>query len=140
LKPSVSSPKFAPGFRLSLRDFFVLVVGIGGSVALYKTFWQASLIIIFATGHFFLFCNVFRISRRLELIWAAIFVLLAGGTIMANFPGWFATLILSFCITVVVVVREMKKPSYHGVGWRKVNPHLKSWWDSKFANEFQSKS
>jgi hypothetical protein len=25
----------------------------------------------------------------------------------------------------------MKKPSYHGIGWRKINPQLHTWWLAK---------
>jgi hypothetical protein len=135
LKQSNLIPKFAPGFRLSWRDVIVLVVGITGSIALDKTFWPASLIIAFAVGHFFLFCNVFRISRRLELIWTGIFIALSCVTIWAGFPGWAATIAISICATIVVVICEMKKPSYHGVSWRKINPHLKTWWDSNLADQ-----
>jgi hypothetical protein len=133
LKPQPPIPKFAPGFRLSLRDAIVLVFGIGSSIVLGKTFWPASLMIVFAVGHFFLFCNVFRISRRLELIWAGIFVTLSGATILTEFPGWFSTLAISFSATIGVIAFEMKKPSYHGVGWKKINPNLKNWWDSKLT-------
>jgi hypothetical protein len=135
LKPATPIPKFAPGFRLSLRDAVVLVVGIVGSIALGNTFWPASLIIAFAVSHFFLFCNVFRISRRLELIWAVIFIALSGITILTKFPGWAVTIASSICATVIVVICEMKKPSYHGVGWRKINPHLRTWWDSNLADQ-----
>jgi hypothetical protein len=27
-----------------------------------------------------------------------------------------------------VVVAEMLKPSYHGVGWQRINPRLPEWW------------
>jgi hypothetical protein len=135
LKSTTPIPKFAPGFRLSLRDAIVLVVGIGSSIALGKIFWPASLIIAVASGHFFLFCNVFRISRRLELIWAGIFIVLSGATILAEFPEWAVTIAISICATVAVVICETRKPSYHGVGWRRINPHLKSWWDSNLAGK-----
>jgi len=31
-------------------------------------------------------------------------------------------------VTVAVVVVEMCKPSYHGVGWQRINPRLREWW------------
>ena len=107
--PTTLIPKFAPGFRLSWRDAIVLVVGIGGAITFQKTFWPASLIIAVAIGHFFLFCNVFRISRRLELVLAGIFIVLSGATILAGFPGWVATIAMSICATVAVVICETKK-------------------------------
>jgi hypothetical protein len=129
LKPATPDPKFTPGFRLSFQDAIVLVAGGVSSITLGRTFWPASLIIAVALSQFFLFCNVFRIPRRPELIWAGIFVVLSGGTILVGFPGWVATLATCFCTTVVLVIREMKKPSYHGVAWQKINPHLRTWWN-----------
>jgi hypothetical protein len=134
LNATEQSPKFAPGFRLSLYDVVVLIVGIGSAVALSQTYLTSSLIIAFVVGHFFLFCNVFRISRTPELIWASVFLLLAGGTLIANIPGWIATISISLAVTIVAIALEMKKPSYHGVGWRTINPNLKDWWDSQIAS------
>jgi len=31
---------------------------------------------------------------------------------------------------VVVVVVQMRKPSYHGLGWQWINPELPNWWKS----------
>ena len=129
------TPRFAPGFRLSGQDAVVLFVGLGGSIALGKLLWPASLITVVSVGHFFLFCNVFRISRRLELIWTGVFVVLSLGTITADFPGWPAALTLSACVTAIVVRCEMKKPSYHGVGWQRINPKLRDWWDGNATKD-----
>ena len=130
-----AAPEFEPGFRLSIRDVIVLVVGIGSSIAFVKIAWQASLIIAFAIGHFFLFCNVFRISRSLEFMWAGIFVVLAGGTICADFPNWHATLVVSIVMTSLVILIEMRRPSYHGIFWQQINPRLKDWWDSNAVDK-----
>jgi hypothetical protein len=97
--------------------------------------WPASLIIAVVIGHFFLFCNGFRISRRPELIWAGIFIVLSVTTILPWFPVWTVTIAISICATITVVICEMKNPSSHGVGWRKINPHLKNWWDLHLAGK-----
>lgn len=125
---SDSVPKFSPGFRLSVVDVLVLIVGTAGAVYFGLQTWWIGLVIGFVVGHFFLFCNVFRMSRPLELIWAAVFLLLAGGTIACDFPGWLATICLSLSVTVAVIMTEMKRPSYHGIAWQKVNPDLPDWW------------
>jgi hypothetical protein len=31
----------------------------------------------------------------------------------------------------VLVIFEMRKPSYHGVFWRRVNPNLRQWWEAR---------
>ncbi|CAK0748261.1 hypothetical protein CCP3SC1_1760005 [Gammaproteobacteria bacterium] len=38
--------------------------------------WWAGLLIGLVLGHFFLFCNVFRVTRQTELIWAGAFITL----------------------------------------------------------------
>jgi hypothetical protein len=34
-----------------------------------------------------------------------------------------------------VVIVEMRKPSYHGVGWQRINPGLPAWWDARVAEK-----
>jgi len=123
-------PEFMPGFRLAWFEVFVLALGSAGAIILGSTNWQAGLLVAFVVIHFFLFCNVFRISRALELIWAAVFLTLSGGTIAWDVPGWMTTVAASLCLTVLVVMLEMGKPSYHGVWWNSINPGLRDWWQS----------
>ena len=35
-------------------------------------------------------------------------------------------------LTMVVLV-EVRKPSYHGLGWQWINPALPTWWESQLA-------
>ena len=119
---------FRPGFRLSQLDIAILLVGIvgvvlAGSVALYAGF-----VIAFVVGHFFLFCNVFRVSRLPELTWAIIFIGLSTATILVGQPGWLVTALCSLIVTIGIIFREIRKPSYHGVFWRAWNPDLEAWW------------
>jgi hypothetical protein len=126
---------FAPGFRLSVRDGLVLVVGIGGTIVLSIFIWWWGFVVGFVVGHFFLFCNVIRLARPLELLWGAVFVALTAATIALETPGWMATGLLSLVVTVIVVVVEMRKPSYHGVGWKWINPGLPAWWEARMAKQ-----
>jgi hypothetical protein len=128
-----NTPQFAPGFRIFVQDWIVLLIGIGLFFGLLKKYEIVSLVIAFVTGHFFLFCNVFRISRGLEFIWAGVFIAFSGPTIVDGFPNWSATIIISLGTTIAVVVYEMKKPSYHGIFWQQINPGLKAWWDSNLS-------
>jgi hypothetical protein len=122
--------KFQPGFRLSLLDVIVLIVG-GLAAAYAMTFdrWFG-IAIAFVVLHFFLFCNVLRMSRPLELTWAGIFAALAIVTISLDLLSWPAVFAISSAVTVVVALIEARLPSYHGVGWQKVNPRLPEWWQS----------
>ena len=124
---------FAPGFRLSAVDVVVLIAGTIASIALATMTWWWGLAVGFVLGHFFLFCNVFRMARPLELAWAAVFVVLAGGTITHETPGWMATFGISVITTICVIAIELRKPSYHGIGWQRINPNLPQWWDAHVA-------
>ena len=42
-----------------------------------------------------------------------------------------AIAIVVILLAVVLIAREMKRPSYHGVGWRNINPDLPKWWKSR---------
>jgi hypothetical protein len=122
---------FKPGFRLDAIDTLVLVVGAAGVVLLAQVEWWMGLIIGFAVGHFFLFCNVFRVARPLELTWSVIFVVLAGSTIVTEQPGWAVTLGVTLVATLLVIVVQVRKPSYHGIGWQRLNPKLHEWWETQ---------
>ena len=76
---------------------------------------------VLALGHFFLFCNVFRIHRRLELIWSAIFVLNVGITALVGEIDWLVVLGLQSVVTAAVIAYEMRQPRYHGIGARRIN-------------------
>ena len=78
-------------------------------------------------GHFFLFCNVFRVRRRFELIWAGCFI--------ANFLGnvWLVEdraisllllLALQSPVTIFFIWIELRSERYHGIGCRLANPDL----------------
>lgn len=126
---------FAPGFRLSGADGFVLIAGTAAAIALSMYVWWWGFLPAFVFAHFFLFCNVIRMARPLELIWAVVLVVLAGTTIAWDTPGWWVTALASLLVTVVVVIVEMRKPSYHGVGWQRINPGLPAWWEAHVAGK-----
>ena len=123
--------RFAPGFRLSMLDVVVLAVGMMAAIGLATVVWWWGFVIAFVLGHFFLFCNVIRMSRPLELTWAGTFLALAAPTVLADRPGWLMTASLTFAVTLLVVVLETRKPSYHGVGWQRINPRLPEWWEAQ---------
>lgn len=47
---------FAPGFRLSVLDGFVLVVGTAAAIVLLVFVWWWGFVAVFVLAHFFLFC------------------------------------------------------------------------------------
>jgi len=120
---------FSPGFRMSAVDGGVLALGAIAAAAAASIDPSWGLAIGLPVVHFFLFCNVFRISRPLELLWAGVFLILAALTVVWGAPGWAATVVVSVFVACAVVVAEMCKPSYHGVVWQRINPRLREWWE-----------
>ena len=118
---------FEPGFRLSLVDVLVLVGGAAFVVWAHgwnrRLAWAAAFVLL----HFFLFCNVVRMSRPLELLWAAAFagLVVAYDRQLLTWPLLFG---IAAALTVVLSIVEMRMPSYHGLGWRRINPQLESRW------------
>ena len=125
----MSVPKFQPGFRFSAIDFVVLVAVAVVSVILWQQLMWVGFVVAFVIGHFFLFCNVFRLSRPLELGWSALFVAVAAGTVVADIPGWPFAITSSLLTTGIVIAIEVRKPSYHGICWQHINPGLRKWWE-----------
>ena len=101
----------------------LLVAGGVAALLLPLDYWLA-LVVLFVVGHFFLFCNVLRMARHRELIWAGVFVSLAVCTVEAGVPSWLQTFAASLAATFVLGALELRSPTYHGVFWRQVNPGL----------------
>lgn len=120
--------KFTPGFRLSKRDIAVLIVGGIATASLIPIDVWISLAVAFVVAHFFLFCNILRMSRRLELVWAATFTVLAIAATGFGLFTWPVVFGLSAVLTIVLAIIESRRPSYHGIGWQKLNPQLSAWW------------
>lgn len=127
--------EFQPGFRLSEIDVGVLIVGVLFSVLIARFDESFAFVVLFTLGHFFLFCNVIRMSRPLELLWAALFVLLAASTVLTGFPPWIYTFSIMLLVTAILTVVQVLRPSYHGVFWRRLNPDLPQWWAVNRGNQ-----
>jgi hypothetical protein len=122
---------FKPGFRLSVVDVLVLILGLIFSIIAGSQVWWLGVVIGFVVGHFFLFCNLFRISRKPELIWAAVFTCLTASTIILGQPDWIVTFSVSLLVALVLIYIETRRPHYHGIGWQRFNPGLFEWWENQ---------
>jgi phosphoglycerol transferase MdoB-like AlkP superfamily enzyme len=122
--------KFAPGFRLSRLDIVVLLIGGLGAVAMMSINIWIGLAIAFVVAHFFLFCNVLRITRPPELIWAVVFAAMVVAATVYRLIPWPLVFAVSAILTIVLAIIEMRKPWYHGIGWRRINPQLPQRWQS----------
>lgn len=100
---------------MSKLDIAVIMIALAGAVWLYGYSAKLSFVVLFVVAHFFLFCNIVRMSRIPELIWGAIFSPACISSMRYGFPPWYAAILLALLATVVLVTLELKKPSYHGV-------------------------
>jgi hypothetical protein len=104
------------GFRLSVADAAIIVVSAVATWRLLPVIGTYAWFVPIAVGHFFLFCNVFRIRRRYELIWAACFL---GNVALWRFAGdeitpW-GVLACQAPLTIGLIAMECLSPRYHGI-------------------------
>jgi hypothetical protein len=125
---------FKPGFRIDTKDVLVIVLGALGVGYVSRVDGFLALVLGFVLGHFFLFCNVLRLARRLELAWAASFTLLSGCTIALGQPGELITVLCVLTATLVVMALQLRDPSYCGVAWQSINPDLPRWWAAQSSS------
>ena len=115
------------GFKFLPTDTLALVGFGGGALGFHWLGSPLSWILLIAVGHFFLFCNVFRIIRRRELIWASLFLL--------NIALWtwfgrltcLPVLLSQLPITAGLILADIRSPGYHGIFANRLNPRLKDY-------------
>jgi len=120
------------GFRFSLADavaIFAFMSAAGVFWRLGNLLWWMLLIV---AGHFFLFCNVFRIVRNREWAWAGLFILNVGVWTWLELLTWPCVLLCQLPITVGIVVADMRSPGYHGVFASWLNPRLNDYLEGRF--------
>lgn len=122
---------FEPGFRISEVDAGFILAALAASAFLARFLEQLAIAALFVLLHFFLFCNVLRMQRTLELLWAAAFIGLWTCSYLWEIPSWLHTYALAMVATVTVTLVQLRLPSYHGVFWGALNPSLPQWWDSQ---------
>ena len=113
------------GFRFSLRDGIAIIIITAMTIGLWNLTQGFSAICALALGHFFLFCNIFRVRRSLELIWAGIFVLNVFAWALMRPEIWLkGVLMVQIPVTVTVILIEMFSPRYHGIMSKRINKRL----------------
>jgi hypothetical protein len=119
------------GFRFSLTDALAVLAFMSAAAVLWRlgsVFWW---ILVIAAGHFFLFCNVFRIIRRRELIWAGLFILNVGVWTALGLLTWPRVLLCQLPITISLVLADMRSRGYHGVFANRLNPLLNDYLEDR---------
>lgn len=103
------------GFRFSPID--LLAILICGMLTWVSYPWLGEVAYLFpiALGHFFLFCNVFRIRRRPELIWAGLFVMNVAINVTFGELSWLRILAIQTPLTVLLISQEIRSEKYHGI-------------------------
>lgn len=104
-----------PGFRFSVVDGLFLLLCAGATLLLRERLGTFVWIIAAAAGHFFLFCNVFRVRRSYELVWSAVFLANVTAWTWAGRFSWWGVLGVQLPVTALVIVLEIRSPRYHGI-------------------------
>ena len=117
-----SAVRTEPGMRFSFTDFVVLAVAALGAWRLFSLGHPLWWIVVAVVGHFFLFCNVFRVRRTLELWWAVVFVVNVSACFAFGKIDWWPAMGLQLPVTILVICLELRSSSYHGIGAQWINP------------------
>lgn len=104
------------GFRFSAVDAAFIAVCAVGAWLLRHHLGPFVWLIPVAVGHFFLFCNVVRMRRSYELIWAGIFLANMVGWMGSGSFSWAGVLAIQLPLTALLVALEVRSPRYHGIG------------------------
>lgn len=108
------------GFRFSWVDIPVLIASAMGAKLLWDWPTNPGLLVLLVVGHFFLFCNVVRLRRAFELLWAGCFVAITMTLLWMGTTDWMVALVAITPVTAVLVASEVSSGNYRGVGWQLV--------------------
>lgn len=109
---------------MSWIDVVILMLGAALSFWFVDQSFPLWWIVPAALGHFFLFCNVFLVWRRLELLWAAVFVINVAAHVACDKVSPCPSLLWQSPVTLIVIAWQMRSPWYHGIFARQINPRL----------------
>ncbi len=103
------------GFRLSAIDLLAIAICAIATIAALPILGEIAWLFPITLGHFFLFCNVFRIRREFELFWAGVFVINVACWALAGHFDWLNVLAVQTPLTATLIITECFSPSYHGI-------------------------
>jgi len=110
------------GFRWRAWDLPVLLTSAALALALQGPLGPTAWLVVLPVAHFFLFCDVFRVPTRLELVWVACFVANVAGWQLAGGLSTLSVLLTQLPITAGVIGWTMRSPLYRGVLADRINP------------------
>jgi hypothetical protein len=114
-------PPSAPGFRFWWWDAFTIVACALVTWLGWRAVGRLILVLPVTLVHFFLFCNIFRVGRRYELVWTGLYLLNIAGWVFLQELNWVGVLALQTPVTIGVVVLELRSRLIY---WRRINPKL----------------
>jgi len=131
---TTAEPKQKPrtwGFRFFLSDALVIGILMVAAAVLRRMEHPLWWLLIIVAGHFFLFCNIFRVRRRFELVWAGLFLVNSTLWVWSGNLNWILVVGTQLPVTVCVIVMEIRSHRYHGIFAQYVNPRLDDYLEGK---------
>ena len=126
--------EFKPGFRLSIMEFMFFVIMAAATWALMGVNGYCAWMAMFSAVMFFHFCNIFRIRRLPELVWATCYVVAGIVGYMMELSVWVVIGGL-YALGLGIIAHEFKRPDYHGILWRSINPKLPEWFEKNITQQ-----
>jgi hypothetical protein len=109
------------GLWFTWLDGLAIVLGAGATWIAWRFVGSAALLLPLTLGHFFLFCNVFRIRRSYEVGWALAFLVNTGVWLHRGDASWPRILAVQTPVTLGLILFEMRSPRYRGVFRDRLN-------------------
>ena len=113
-----------PGFRLNLTDlaFIALLLSLSAGLHYLGMPFALTGLVLYLGATFFLFCNVFRITNRLESWWYIPFALVAAWGLGWGGLGWMWWIILTVLEPWkwLLILYQIRRGNYVGVGYRRL--------------------
>jgi len=103
------------GFRFSWTDALAIAVCAAATIWGLREIGSVAWVVPFVLGHFFLFCNVFRVPRKPELVWAGGFITIASICLIVDVSLLHA-MWLVLPVTACVLSHSIRLATYHGIG------------------------
>jgi hypothetical protein len=86
---------------------------------MWRAVGQVGLLLPVVLGHFLLFCNVFRVPRRMELAWGGVFVVNVCLLVYFGLLVWWRAALFQAPVTLAVTAITILRQDYHGLGWSR---------------------
>ncbi len=113
-----------PGFRFSWGDAIAILVCAVATWLAWHWLGLFALVFPVTLGHFFIFCNVFRIRPIYELVWTGAYLVNMAYWLLFREFSWLGVLSVQTPLTLTLIVLELRSPRYHGAFYQKVQAKL----------------